>query len=112
MGGISRDEDAIAIVRIEDGVESCTVGFIARVQMHAPKDVWSVNMFCVVAEFHNILDIRYIRGIAQRNYGMAGLNLVDNIPLIEQERKTIRAYLFKLSTYISQFYSNGSSSEL
>jgi hypothetical protein len=81
--GVARDEDAIKIVRIEDGIESCTVGFISRVQMQAPKVVQSVNKFCVVAEFYDISPNRYIRGVAQRNYGMAGLNLVDSIPLSE-----------------------------
>jgi hypothetical protein len=81
--GQEADEEAIKVVRIEDGVETCTVGFIPRVQMNVPKVVRSVNKLCFVSEFYDISPNRYIRSVAQRNYGMAGLNLVDSIPINE-----------------------------
>jgi hypothetical protein len=81
------DAETIAIVRIEDGVETCTVEFNPHVQMNVPKVVRSFNKLCFVAEFYDILDNQYIRGIAQRNSGMTGLNLVNQIPLSELARK-------------------------
>jgi hypothetical protein len=81
--GQASDEDAIAVVRIEDGVETCTVGFIPRVQMNAPKVVRSINKLAFLAEIYDVSENRYIRGVAKRNCGMAGLNLVENIPLNE-----------------------------
>jgi hypothetical protein len=81
--GIPKVEDAIKIVRIEDGVESCTIGFIARTQMTVPLVIRSINKLCVISEIYDTSDDTYLRGVSKKNVGMAGMNLVDNIPISE-----------------------------
>jgi hypothetical protein len=81
--GEARAEDAIAIVRIEDSVETCTIGFIARTQMKAPLVIRSVNKLCVISEIYEGSDNSYLRSVSKKNVGMAGMNLVDNIPIGE-----------------------------
>jgi hypothetical protein len=81
--GEARDEDAISVVKIEDGVESCTIGFIARTKMTLPIVVGSVNKLCIISDIYDTSDNKYLRGVSKRNVGMAGLNLVDNIPISE-----------------------------
>jgi hypothetical protein len=68
LGGTATEKEAIAIFQIEDGVESCTVGLISRVQMQVPKAVQSVNRLCIVSEFCDISENRYVSGVAKRNY--------------------------------------------
>jgi hypothetical protein len=77
------DEEAIAIVRIEDNVETCNVGFIPHVQMKVPKVVWSVNKLAYFAEIYDMSENRYIGRIAKRICVMSGLHLVDNILISE-----------------------------
>jgi hypothetical protein len=73
-------EEAIKVVKIEDGVEACTVGFIPRTQMMIPKVLVSIEKCCIVAEIYNISANRYKRMTANKIFGMAGMNLVDAIP--------------------------------
>jgi hypothetical protein len=58
-------------------------GFIARTQMTLPIVVESVNRLCFISEIYDTSGNKYLRGVSKRNVGMAGLNLVDNIPLSE-----------------------------
>jgi hypothetical protein len=81
--GEARDEEAIAVVKIEDGFESCTIGFIARNQMTLPRVVASVNKLCILSEIYEASENKYLRGVSKRNLGMGGLDLVDNIPISE-----------------------------
>jgi hypothetical protein len=52
-------------------------------QINVPKAARSVNKLAFLAETNDMSENQYIRGVAKRNCGMAGLNLVENIPLSE-----------------------------
>jgi hypothetical protein len=46
-------EKAVKLVRIMDGMDGCTVGFIARVQSRLPKVLQNINKFCIVHELYH-----------------------------------------------------------
>jgi hypothetical protein len=48
-----RNEEAIKLVKIIDGSDGCTVGFIPRVQSRLPKISRNINNFCVVQELYH-----------------------------------------------------------
>jgi hypothetical protein len=48
-----RTESAIKLVKIVDGVDGCTVGFVPRVQSKLPKVVDCLDKFAVVRELYS-----------------------------------------------------------
>jgi hypothetical protein len=46
------DETAIKLVKIEDGMETCTVGFIPRMHCRANSISEHINKFCMVTELY------------------------------------------------------------
>jgi hypothetical protein len=76
-------EPAIKLVKIVDGSDGCTVAFVPRVQASLPKIVSNLNQFCVVKELYATSDNRYKRARSNRNMGMAGVVLLNEIPIPE-----------------------------
>jgi hypothetical protein len=76
-------EPAVKLVKIIDGVDCCVVGFIPRLQMSLAKVEGNINKFCMVKELYSTSDNSYKRGLSCKNMGMAGVVLLDLIPLNE-----------------------------
>jgi hypothetical protein len=83
VNGVNSVEEAIKIVKIEDGVEGCTVGFIPRTHMKLLKVRRSIDKVAIVAEIYTTSSNKYKRMTSKKNCGMAGINLVENIPIGE-----------------------------
>jgi hypothetical protein len=76
-------EEAVKLVRIMDGMDGCTVGFIPRVQSRLPKVLQNINKFCVVHELYNSSSSTYKRKKGEKNHGMASAILLGTIPISE-----------------------------
>jgi hypothetical protein len=76
-------EEAIKLVKIIDGTDGCTVGFIPRVQSNLPKVVENINKFCIVHELYCSSNSVYKRKKGEKNQGMAGAILLECIPINE-----------------------------
>jgi hypothetical protein len=72
-------EEAIKIVRIMDGADGCTVGFIPRVQASLPKMQRAINRFAIVQDIYNTSANTYKIGKSKRNNGMACCILLSSI---------------------------------
>jgi hypothetical protein len=80
ISGTQPYEEAVKIVKIEDCVESCTVGFIPRNHMKLHKVIQNIDEFCIVSELYKVSSNNYKRMTSHRNLGMAGINFVNGIP--------------------------------
>jgi hypothetical protein len=76
-------EEAIKLVKIIDGTDACTVGFIPRVQANLPKVIGNINKFCQVIELYHTSDSTYKKNKGDKNLGMAGAILLNSIPINE-----------------------------
>jgi hypothetical protein len=77
------DEPAVKLVKVFDGVDGCTVAFVPRIQMSLQKVIQNINKFCVVKELYQDSTNSYKRELSHRNLGMAGVVLLDLIPINE-----------------------------
>jgi len=75
-------EDAIKVVRIRDGAESCVVGFLPRNIVKVFKEKF-VGQFAQVIELYDDSENTTMRRKSHRNKGMASFRLLQDIP--EQE---------------------------
>lgn len=73
-------EQAIKVVKIADGVPSCTVGFVPRVQTQLRSVVSHVGKLCLVHEIYSQSPNSYKREKSHKNRGMASLIYLDSIP--------------------------------
>jgi hypothetical protein len=78
-----RNEEAIKLVKIIDGSDGCTVGFIPRVQSRLPKVSRNINSFCVVQELYQSSNSVYKQKKGDKNHGMASAILLSCIPINE-----------------------------
>jgi hypothetical protein len=76
-------EEAIKLVRIIDGMDGCTVGFVPRVQSRLPNVVANLNKFCIVQELYHSSSSSYKRKKGEKNQGMASAILLSCIPMNE-----------------------------
>jgi hypothetical protein len=76
-------EAAVKLVKIMDGMDGCTVGFIPRVQSRLPKVLQNINKFCIVHELYQSSPSTYKRKKGEKNHGMASAILLSTIPLNE-----------------------------
>jgi hypothetical protein len=76
-------EDAIKLIKIIDGADACTVAFIPRLQVRLPIVLRNINHFCVVKELYSQSTNSYKRQKLHRNLGMAGVVLLNEIPINE-----------------------------
>jgi hypothetical protein len=72
-------ESAIKLVKIVDGVDGCTIGFVPRVQSRLPKVVDCLDRFAVVQELYSSSKCSYKRKKSIQNRGMASATLLDYI---------------------------------
>jgi hypothetical protein len=74
-----RTESAIKLVKIIDGVDGCTVGFVPRVQSKLPKVVNCLDKFAVVRELYSSSVNSYKREKPNKNRGVVSATLLDYI---------------------------------
>jgi hypothetical protein len=73
-------EDAIKLVKIEDGIETCTVGFVPRSFSKMRKLRDSVGKCCMVLELCSTSENHYKQKLSKKHYGMASCIFVDDVP--------------------------------
>ena len=66
-------ENAIKVVKMEDAIDSCTVGFVPRVQATLPKVKSHLNKFVQVVELYMESTSPYKRAKSHGNRGMASV---------------------------------------
>jgi hypothetical protein len=71
-------EDAIKLVKIVHGTETCTVGFVPRSFARLKKMKDRIGDFCVVVQLYDKSDNIYERRLLEKNYGMASCMFVNN----------------------------------
>ncbi len=76
-------EEAIKIVKIIDGADACTVGFVPRIFASLPKVKDSIGKFATILEIYEKSDNSYKRKLAKANSGMAKARLLADIPMQE-----------------------------
>jgi hypothetical protein len=74
-----QSESAIKLLKIVDGVDGCTIGFVPRVQSRLPKVVDCLDRFAVVRELYSSSKCSYKREKSIQNRGMASATLLDYI---------------------------------
>ena len=70
-------EEALKVVKVVEGVDSCTVGFIPRVLMSLPAVNKHVNKFVQVSELYKDSSNGYKRDKSYKNCGMARVSTLD-----------------------------------
>jgi hypothetical protein len=76
-----REEDAVKLVKISDGVEGCTVAFIPRLTIIQTATVRrNLEQFCVVKSIYEKSSSNFCRQKSFRSRGMAGVVLLNDIP--------------------------------
>ena len=78
-------EEAIRMVKIIDGVEACTVGFIPRAYARMEKIKKKIGSFCFVLELYDVSSNKYKRRLSKRNYGVASCLFIDEMPVPQGE---------------------------
>jgi hypothetical protein len=75
-----RAEVAIKLVRIIEGIDGCTVGFVPRVHSKLPKVVGCLDKFAVVRELYSSSHSSHKQEKSIKKRGMASACLLDYIP--------------------------------
>lgn len=70
-------ERAVKCVRVLDGVDTCTVGFIPRIQANLPKVNDHINQFVQVTELYCDSPSSYKQSKSAMNCGMASAVLLS-----------------------------------
>ena len=73
-----KTEEAVKAVKISDGVDGCTVGFIPRVQARLPKVKQHLNKFVQVVELYKDANSPYKRSKSFQNKGMASVAFLED----------------------------------
>jgi hypothetical protein len=72
-------EEAIQVVRIRDGTESCTIGFLPRNIVKSGKDKF-IGKFAQIIELYEDSESEVKRRKSHRNKGVASFRLLEDIP--------------------------------
>ena len=73
-------EDAVKVVLIRDGTETCTVGFVPRHIVAVEHKRHSIaDKFAQVIELYDLCESAVKRTKSNRNKGMASYRLLDDI---------------------------------
>jgi hypothetical protein len=78
-----KTEPAVKLVKVQDGADTCTVGFIPRSFAGSDRVMRSINRFCQVVELYSDSDSKTKRKLSHHNRGMASVVLLDDIPVDE-----------------------------
>jgi hypothetical protein len=81
VNGVS--EEAVKCVRISEGVDCCTVAFLPRLLHNLEIVKKNINNFVVVKEIYGDSDNTYKRRKSSKNFGMAGVVVLSEIPQAE-----------------------------
>lgn len=73
-------EDAIKLVKVIDGTESCTVGFIPRAFVRLERIKSRVDDFCVVLEVYDTSNNKYKKLHSKKNHGVASCLFLTDVP--------------------------------
>ena len=77
-------EEAVKLVKISDGTDSCTVAYLPRVSVNPLKVTKNLNKFAQVVEIYKDSDNSHKRRLAKQNHGMASsIVFLDDIPVGE-----------------------------
>ena len=82
VSGSNGLEDAIAVVRIQDGMETCTVGFLPRQRICDAKNN-IIGQFAQIIELYDDSESEVKRCKSYRNKGMASYRMLDDIQVQE-----------------------------
>ena len=72
-------EEAIQVIRIRDGTESCTIGFLPRNIVKSGKEKF-IGKFAQIIELYEDSESEVKRRKSHRNKGVASFRLLDDIP--------------------------------
>ena len=75
-------EEAVAAVRIKEGLESCVVGFLPRATAKRCREQIN-NKFAQIHEIYSISDCPYKRRKSYRVKGAASFVCLENVPIFE-----------------------------
>lgn len=73
------NEDAIKLVKISDGVETCTVGFVPKVWIPLAKVQRNIGCFAIVKELYADSTSSFKREKSHRNCGMASVYFLNEV---------------------------------
>jgi hypothetical protein len=76
-------EEAIKLVKIDGGAETCTVAFVPRAYAQLLTVKERINKFVQVVEIYKVSDNTHKRRMDKQNRGMASVSFLDDIPLGE-----------------------------
>lgn len=76
-------EEAVKLVKIEDGTNCCTVGFVPRVFSRSPQVQQHINGFVQVIELYKDSENTYKNTLSTKNFGVASVVCLDDIPIPE-----------------------------
>jgi hypothetical protein len=79
----SQPEEAVKLVKIADGTNTCTVGFVPRVFSKMPHVEQHINKFVQVVELYTNSGNTYKNQLSTKNSGMASVVCLDDIPIPE-----------------------------
>ena len=71
-------ETAIKAVKVIDGVDTCTVGFVPRVFKELPQVAAHVDKFVQVVEVYGDSTNTYKRSLSHRNKGVCSVAFLDS----------------------------------
>jgi hypothetical protein len=77
------EEEAVKLVKLADGADSCTVGFVPRVFAKSPKVKANLKKFVQVVELYSDSPNSHKRRLSHQNHGMASVVFLDSIPIAE-----------------------------
>lgn len=79
----SQPEEAVKLVKIADGTDCCTVGFVPRVFSRMPRVEQNINKFVQVVELYKDSENTYKRKLSNKNFGVACVVCLGDIPIPE-----------------------------
>lgn len=73
-------EEAVQVIRIRDGTESCTVGFLPRNIVRSKKAAQFIGKFAQIIELYEESESEVKRRKNHLKKGVASFRLLDDIP--------------------------------
>jgi hypothetical protein len=73
-------ELSIKLVKIEDGIETCTVAFVPKAYASMPSIRNGINKFVTVLELYADSPSAYKQRLSEKNQGMGSCRFLERIP--------------------------------
>lgn len=74
-----KNEDAVKLVKISDGMETCTVGFVPKVWVPLKKVQRNIGQFAIVKELYSESSSAFKREKSKQNCGMASVYFLNEV---------------------------------